>query len=251
MSSLLSGDRFTPRYVQIRDHVVAQIESGELAPGERLAGEHELSAQYRVGRPTVRQALSLLRQEGWVATRRGAGTYVARGGTHVSLLGFDGLTEAARARGLELVDEVIATETVASPPLVDLDPTDTVGDWFCVTRVRSLRERRSVTPLCVEVDCFPLTLCPNAEAVFTETGSATAVVAAPGGLTLATCEVATRAVLARGDVAARLDVRSGAPLLVMERVNRAPDGAAVHAVRFELRTDRVPVVEHLVNPRGV
>ena len=249
MSANLARSTYAPRYVQIRDQLVAQIEAGELSSGDRLAGEHELSARFRVGRPTVRQALALLRQEGWVATRRGAGTYVAGGGSHVSLLGFDGLTQAARARGMKLVDEIVATETRDVPHLDDLAVEDDSGPWYCVTRLRRVRDRRVAHPLCLEIDAFPLRLCPDAEAVFGLTGSATAVVAEASGLTLATCEVASRAVLARGETASRLELRSGAPVLHMERVNRGPDGIAVHVATFALRTDRVPVVEQLVNPR--
>jgi DNA-binding FadR family transcriptional regulator len=54
------------------------IGSGLIAPGERLPPEAELAAQFSVATMTLRQALAVLRDAGFVETRRGRG-----GGTFV------------------------------------------------------------------------------------------------------------------------------------------------------------------------
>lgn len=53
-------------YRQIAAQLRAQIESGEIGPGERLPPETKLMAQYTAGRNTVRLATALLRNEGLV-----------------------------------------------------------------------------------------------------------------------------------------------------------------------------------------
>jgi GntR family transcriptional regulator, transcriptional repressor for pyruvate dehydrogenase complex len=53
------------------------ILSGRFALNEKLPGEHELAAQFSVSRPIIRDALRLLREEGLVRSRRGAGSFVA------------------------------------------------------------------------------------------------------------------------------------------------------------------------------
>jgi GntR family transcriptional regulator, transcriptional repressor for pyruvate dehydrogenase complex len=55
----------------------ASIVSGQYALDAKLPGEHELAAQFSVSRPIVRDALRLLREEGLVRSRRGAGSFVA------------------------------------------------------------------------------------------------------------------------------------------------------------------------------
>ena len=47
------------------------IGSGVLSPGERLPPEPRLAAQFGVAPMTLRQALGVLRQAGFVETRRG------------------------------------------------------------------------------------------------------------------------------------------------------------------------------------
>jgi DNA-binding FadR family transcriptional regulator len=53
-----------------------QIESGILSARERLPSEFQLSHQFGVSRPIVREALKQLRDHGFVTSRRGAGTFV-------------------------------------------------------------------------------------------------------------------------------------------------------------------------------
>ena len=61
--------------------VVRQIEElilrGILRPGERLPAERELAERLGVSRPSLRDALSELQGSGLLATRPGAGVYVA------------------------------------------------------------------------------------------------------------------------------------------------------------------------------
>lgn len=61
--------------------VIKQIEDlilrGILRPGERLPSERELSDRLGVSRPSLREAVADLQERGLLATRAGAGIYVA------------------------------------------------------------------------------------------------------------------------------------------------------------------------------
>jgi GntR family transcriptional regulator len=237
-----------PLYVQIRNDIVARIESGEFEPGARLPSEFDLSRRYRVGRPTVRQAVDLLRREGVAVTIRGSGTFVSHDTKRVSLLTFDGLTHSLRARGMEPVDVTLGTSTAPMPTLEMLSVPESEDGWWIVSRLRSLKEGRGSTPFCVETDAFSLTCCPAAEAVFTATNSATAVLEESYGYAIARCDVASRAARAgETGAAGALGVSAGTPLLVMERVNWSVSGELMHVVRFVIDTARVPIIERLVN----
>ena len=66
---------------KVSAEVTRQVEElilqGVLRPGDRLPGERELSAALEVSRPTLREALADLEARGLLATRRGAGVFVA------------------------------------------------------------------------------------------------------------------------------------------------------------------------------
>ncbi|WP_128255678.1 FadR/GntR family transcriptional regulator [Falsirhodobacter deserti] len=52
------------------------IKSGSYQADERLPTEHELSLEFEVSRPIVREALRRLREQGLIYSRRGAGSFV-------------------------------------------------------------------------------------------------------------------------------------------------------------------------------
>lgn len=64
------------KYETMANWLRERIVSGELRPGAKISSENELCRQFNVSRQTVRQALSVLEQEGLLVPRRGSGTYV-------------------------------------------------------------------------------------------------------------------------------------------------------------------------------
>ncbi|MBE4740744.1 MULTISPECIES: GntR family transcriptional regulator [Streptomyces] len=72
-------DRFdpTPIYKQVARVIRTKIESGELQPRDPIPSESKMVSDYGVARDTARQAVALLRSEGWVITLPQRGTFVA------------------------------------------------------------------------------------------------------------------------------------------------------------------------------
>lgn len=61
---------------RIYARVVESILRGDFGAGGKLPTEGELASRFGVSRPTVREALSRLRSDGVIATRRGSGSHV-------------------------------------------------------------------------------------------------------------------------------------------------------------------------------
>jgi GntR family transcriptional regulator len=66
-----------PKYQQIADNLLLQIEQGTLRPGDRLPSEPELCQTYKASRNTVRLGIAALMNRGLVVPRQGLGTFVA------------------------------------------------------------------------------------------------------------------------------------------------------------------------------
>lgn len=67
----------TPLYEQIAQRVRAMVASGEAKPGTALPSVRQLAADLRVNPATVAQAYKQLETGGFVASRRGQGTFVS------------------------------------------------------------------------------------------------------------------------------------------------------------------------------
>jgi DNA-binding GntR family transcriptional regulator len=69
--------RQIPLYQHIAAEVVERIQAGELRPRRPIPGETALLQQYDVARETVRRAMALLREQGWIYTVPQRGSYVS------------------------------------------------------------------------------------------------------------------------------------------------------------------------------
>ncbi|ULT54622.1 trehalose operon repressor [Neobacillus drentensis] len=66
----------TNKYLTIYESIVEQIKNGDLAPQTLLPSENELKDQYETSRETIRKALNLLSQNGYIQKVRGKGSIV-------------------------------------------------------------------------------------------------------------------------------------------------------------------------------
>lgn len=71
------GETPVTPYRQIADYLREQIESGKLGPGARLPSEDYLAQESGTAVSTVRRALKLLRDEGWIVTVHAQGSFVS------------------------------------------------------------------------------------------------------------------------------------------------------------------------------
>src|SRR6266851_2244333 len=107
-----------PKYAQVIDELRRRIESGEYPPGSLLPSEHQLSDEFQIARPTVVRALRVLRQDGWIETQQGKGSFVrgrpALAGLESARPGEDALNrDEAREPG-----DAVETGTSVPPPRV-------------------------------------------------------------------------------------------------------------------------------------
>ncbi|MEV4293030.1 winged helix-turn-helix domain-containing protein [Nonomuraea bangladeshensis] len=74
---MATTDRRRP-YLRIAEDIRRDIASGRFAVGEQLPVARELSEKYGVAMMTIGNALAVLRDEGLIETRQGAGSFVTR-----------------------------------------------------------------------------------------------------------------------------------------------------------------------------
>lgn len=108
----------SPPYRQIASMLREAINSGRLAPGERLPSETELIEHFGVARMTVRQAVQELRFEGLVIAEHGRGVFV-RPTPQIRRLASDRFTRHHRAAG-NAPSTVESEESGESPQVDDI-----------------------------------------------------------------------------------------------------------------------------------
>lgn len=71
------------KYYTLMEELKDDILSGRVKAGEKLPSENELSAKYGISRHTVRKALSILIQEGYIVAEHGRGTFCSERMCHL------------------------------------------------------------------------------------------------------------------------------------------------------------------------
>ncbi|WP_446813675.1 GntR family transcriptional regulator [Streptococcus macedonicus] len=141
-----------PAYIRIHDAIKKEIDRGVWEIGQRLPSERDLADDYEVSRMTLRQAITLLVEEGILERRVGSGTYVASHRVQEKMRGTTSFTEIVRSQGKTPSSQLIsyqrklANETEIQQ--LQLKATDTV------VRMERVRFVDNV-PLVFEVASIP------------------------------------------------------------------------------------------------
>lgn len=134
---LLDDKSPLPLYYQLKVLMKDRFENGEWYPGVKIPSEKELADFYSTSVTTVRQAVSLLVNEGLLIRKQGKGTFVAvrkiqRGPK--TLMSF---TEEMRQKGLEVSSKILragrAKPNAGIRKILEL-PED--GEIFFIQRLR-------------------------------------------------------------------------------------------------------------------
>ncbi|MBT9465627.1 FadR/GntR family transcriptional regulator [Hydrogenophaga sp.] len=98
--ALQAPERLTDKLAGL---LLQRIESGELAPDERLPTEQRLAEQFGVSRTVVREAVSRLKSIGLLTSRQGSGVFVAPR-HQARALAFDPLVVTSMESVLQVVE---------------------------------------------------------------------------------------------------------------------------------------------------
>ncbi|MGW1534468.1 GntR family transcriptional regulator [Streptomyces aureus] len=135
---------------QIADTLKAAIQHGDYGPGDRLPGEKALAEQHGVATLTARRALGILRTEGLIETKKGAGARVVSF-TPIRRRGIQRLAREQWGSGKTVwaaddsrapdVDQITVVEAAAAPQHIEAVLSCST---VCVRRRRYLVDGRPV-----------------------------------------------------------------------------------------------------------
>ena len=209
---------------QLADELRGLIRSGELAPGDKLPSEPELAHDRAVSRSSMRAAITMLEEEGFVRRRHGSGTYV----TYRPALANDlsrnfGVSSLIASTGVAPGTAEETSELVAAPAFV----ADALGvpaetAVSALRRVRTADGRRVVDTIdwCRQDHLGPEELREIGDGSLYSALAARGLVVHHG---VATIDPGN----ADAETARRLDVPRGALLLTIDQIDMTAEGVPV------------------------
>ncbi|MFC5631340.1 MULTISPECIES: GntR family transcriptional regulator [Streptococcus] len=222
-----------PAYISIHDALKEQIDKGIWKIGDRLPSERDLADNFSVSRMTLRQAITLLVDEGILERRVGSGTYVASRRVQEKMRGTTSFTEIVTAQGKTPSTKLISYQKkLASQTEMDrlhLKKTD------YVIRMERVRYADNI-PVVYEVASIPEELIRNVERhAITEHFFKTLT---DNGYEIGKSQQVISAKIASERVADYLSIAKGHAILALTQVSYFTDNRPFEYVRSQYVGDR-------------
>lgn len=213
-----------PHYQSLYEILRQDIARGVFKTGDLLPSEKVLQNQYRLTQPTVRQALSLLVQEGYIRKHQGKGSVVQSlpiGLGVTSIKTHSTASDDKPQLGADPVAEFITTTILTKPSLRAFPdeflflPTeeDIKAGFYFFERLRSVNN----VPVFYEKLVLPNRYLPNFPRQRLENRSFFDLLRTKYGLVVTGGEQKIQALAADSFVARQLSIEKGSPVLRLEK----------------------------------
>jgi GntR family transcriptional regulator len=225
---------YKPLYLQISDHIRADIESGKLVPGDRIMSERELMEGFEVSRNTAQQAINELERNGLVSRIQGKGTFVTEHKVSYGLQRLSSFTEEMLRKGVTPSAKVLSIRREHPTPILCNRLKLRAEDW--VYRLERLRLGDG-QPMAYQVSYVPLYLVQGLEQFDFSSQSLFDVMEQNYNLCLSWQEQVISPVIARSEEAELLSIPVGMPLLMADGVAYLEDDTPAESKRILYRSD--------------
>lgn len=233
-------------YLEVRNHIAARIDAGDVPQGARLPSERQLQGGIGAARGTVRAALFQLEAEGVIYRKDRSGWYVAPKPIVYDPTRWESFMAYVQAQGRSPRTETLDVEEVAATPAL----TEVFGGEAGRTLYR-LRRRRHIDDRAVLIETIHVdpAVAPELPDQNLD-GSLTRVLRDHYGVSVVRNRVEMQPCALIQDVAAALRIKPGLPGLLIRRTSYDAAGRVVEYDDEYWRHDalKVQVDIQLENP---
>lgn len=148
-----------PLYYQLKQLLLNEIQTGNFKEHDCLPTEIELSNMFSISRPTVRQAINELVNEGYLSRLKGKGTFVTKPKINQEFVHIiENFNEGMLRKGIKPKTNVLELKLIAADDelsqALDIEPADKVIE---LSRLRYANDE----PIVLVSTYIPYALCPE------------------------------------------------------------------------------------------
>jgi GntR family phosphonate transport system transcriptional regulator len=224
---------------QVADDLERAIAAGTYRAGAKLPGENEIAEQFQVNRHTVRRALATLIERGLVRAERGSGTYVENRRIAYPIGARTRFSDIVSTSGREAGGRLLASSV--EPATEETAKELRIKPGTHVIRLEHLRQADGF-PICLATSFLPAARFPAAAQIYAARRSITRMLAHFGVRDYRRARTWVVAALADAADAMRLELRPGAPILVVDSVDVDAEGQPVLISHTRFAGERVAFV---------
>lgn len=225
-----------PKYFQIYEKLLGQIKSDKFQEFDRFYSDSELVERFEVSRGTIREAVKLLIQQGYLEREQGKGTFVTKPKIEQDSDKLMGFTELMKENNMKPSAKVIEKEIVEPPlNLLNLMQLDENDELVRIVRVRFGDNQ----PLIIERSYFVYKYFEPIYDMDLQSNSIFELLYKHTDTRLGEARQQITAISAGESEAELLNVETQAPLLLMKRLIKTKGGDYFQYSEDVYRSDRI------------
>jgi GntR family transcriptional regulator len=236
MSRTIDPYNALPKYYQLASILRQKIDDGEWEPRSPIPSERQLEQLYNISRTTIREAVDHLVRQGFLYREHGRGTFVSPQKLQKGLMELTSFSEDLVKRGItpgQIIQDM--SWVVPSPNILQRLELPAGTEVLRIQRIR-LGDQ---VPIGLQTSFIALTIGQNITREEMETaGSLYRILQEKYGIIPTEADETLEVTLATPEEAALLQVESGAPLLLNERLLFSQNRTPVEFVKILYRGDR-------------
>jgi GntR family transcriptional regulator len=237
MNVSFSKEYFIPLHQQLAANLHSEIISGKYNQGEFFATEKSLVERYRVSSTTVRRALQVLVQKGYLYRKAGKGTFIRRLQIEETLGPLWSFYEEMKVLGLEPTTDLLAIEVQKANRFIGqkLQLTESEPIYWIKKLLRANDE-----PVAI-FDSYWLFEIGQGLArhnLDSNNSNLFDIVENKLGINLGEAEATIEAGTASPEESQMLDILEKDPILIMQKIVYSTDGQPIYFSRLAYRSDK-------------
>lgn len=233
-----------PLYSQLKHLIIEKIETGEYPGESKIPSEQELCDQYDISRPTVRQAISELTNNGYLYKEKGKGTFVAKAKSKVDIKSFTGFTDSildSQDPGQHNILSIRAIKQSEAPFLENIFVSQGRPQDSEYAEVKFIMQERNST-LSYNVSYIPLQLFPDIIEDIKAKKPSYDILRGKYPLLPVRTKSSLEVVYTDQSEAQYLQVQTGHPLIKIENQLYSKSGQLVEYVLAKYRADKIQLI---------
>jgi GntR family transcriptional regulator len=243
MPEILDKNTPIPLYYQLKEIFREKIDTGELKPGDLVPSERELSEKYTISRPTIRQALKELVNEGLLRREKGRGTFVSEPKINYGFIQklttfYDDMVEKGYTMKTKVIKQEIKPISKAMAIKLNIDEDESI---IYLARVRYIENE----PVVSVVNHIPYKLCPGLIKEELENKSLYQLLTEKYGLKPFKVKISLEPVLASEYDAELLNIEEGDPVHLMKNITYTENNVIMDYFESHFRGDKGKIMVEL------
>jgi len=234
-----------PLYFQLKEIVKEKIDTGELKPGNLIPSEREFKEKYEISRPTIRQALKELVNEGLLYREKGKGTFVSKPKINYGFIQkfttfYDDMEKKGYKTKTEIISIDIKESRISLAKKLNIKKNEKV---FIINRVRYIQDE----PIVIVRNHIPYNLCPELKYENLEDKSLYNTLTKKFDIKPYKAEITLEPIIADVYDAKLLNIDIGAPLHLMQNITYTEENVVIDYFESRFRGDKGKVKVELYN----